>query len=61
MAENVGGKWDPLGGCSGESGCVGVLRCPLLVAAGFGPARVSQWSDVKEFVCHCVEVAVCCS
>ena len=25
VAENVGGKWDPLGGCGGESECEGVL------------------------------------
>ena len=31
MAENVGGKWDPLGGCGGESECEGALQYLLLV------------------------------
>ena len=61
MAENVGGKWDPLGGCGGESECEGVRQYLLLVGAGFGPAKVPQRSDVGEFGCHCVEVSVCCS
>ena len=30
VAENVGGKWDPLGGCGGESECEGVLQYLLL-------------------------------
>ena len=31
VVENVGGKWDPLGGCGGESECEGVLQYLLLV------------------------------
>ena len=31
MAESVGGKWDPLGGCGGGSECEGGLPYLLLV------------------------------
>ena len=40
VAESVGGKWDPLGGCGGESECEGVLQYLLLVEAGCAPAKV---------------------
>ena len=31
MAESVGGKWDPLGGCGGGTECGGVRQYRLLV------------------------------
>ena len=61
MAESVGGKWDPLGGCGGGSECEGGLPYLLLVGAGFGPAKVPLRFGVGQLRCRCVEVLVCCS
>ena len=40
VAESVGGKWGPLGGCGGGKPCEGVLQYLLLVEAGCAPAKV---------------------